>query len=273
MKEDSGTAFFRQKRNLIALGVWSFLILCLLAGIVTNACLYQAELISGSAVMRRLFYSLLCFVMMSAIYLVEAIFRIRFPLFLEIVLTSFAFISLAGGTVFNLYVLVPIWDKLLHTLSGPMFAIVGMCLADILLRNQQNGARKIVTAVLIGFFFALVVGYVWEIFEYTVDSIIPGYDNQRWAAGVVEELENGYYIVTDNRGAGLHDTMWDMICNLIGATVYSVGMLILCFKKPARLKLFRTDVLKRKQKAEPQAPQKQQEQQEPQPQAPQDTAE
>lgn len=230
-----------KKRNMIAIIVWCILFLALVAGITLNAVLYRMGEIQESDVYRRLWYAVLCLVMMSAVYAVELLLRIRFSLWLELALSIFAFAALAGGTVFNLYVIIPVWDKILHGLSGPLFCIVGMCLANILLRDQPHGARKIVTAVLIGFFFALVVGYVWEIFEYTVDSIIPGYNNQRWAAGVVEELENGYYIVTDNRGTGLHDTMWDMICNFLGSVIFLIPTLIICLKKTERTKLFRLE--------------------------------
>lgn len=250
MDTETTVPFFRQKRNLAALCVWSALLLCLIAGIIMNTVFFHAGSISKGTLQRRLFYAGLCFVMMSAVYVFEWIFRIRFPLFLELVLTVFAFMSLAGGTVFNLYSLIPFWDKVLHTLSGPMFSVVGLCFADLLLKDQPLGARKAVAYAAIAFFFALSVGYVWEIFEYTVDSVIPGYNNQRWAAGVVEELENGYFIVTDKRGTGLHDTMWDMICNCIGALVFLTPLLVVCLNKTERLNVFHTEVIKRKKKAE-----------------------
>lgn len=245
--------FWRQKRNIAALCVWCALLVCLIAGVVMNACLFGAESISSAMLKRRLFYALLCFVMMSAVYVAELLFRIRFPLFLELILTGFAFISLAGGTVFDLYTLIPVWDKILHALSGPMFSVVGLCFADLLLKNQPTGARKTVAYIVIALLFALAVGYVWEIFEYTVDSVIPGYNNQRWAAGVVEEIvrdDNTYYLVTDRRGTGLHDTMWDMICNCAGAIVFLAPLLTVCLKKPERLCMFKTEVVKRKRAAD-----------------------
>jgi len=230
--------FTLQKRNVIALCVWCTLLVLLIAGITVNAVKYQKGIIDASAVYRRLFYALLCFVMMSSVYLVEHIFRTRFSLPLEIALSCFAFLSLAGGTVYNLYVVIPIWDKILHSLSGPLFSLVGIEIATVLLKNQPQGARKAAAAVVIAFLFALAVGYLWEIFEYTVDSVIPGYDNQRWKAGILEQLSDGTYIVSDRRGTALIDTMSDMICNFIGSFIFLLILLFVLLKNPQRLSLF-----------------------------------
>lgn len=237
---------FWQKRNIIAMFVWCGLFFLLVVGITVNACLFNAGVIEANDVYRRLFYSFLCLVMMSVVFVVEWLFRIRFPLFLEIVLAGFAFAALAGGTVFNLYGIFPSWDKVLHTLSGPLFFSVGLCLADLLLKQNPAGAKKAVAFIVFAFFFSLAVSCLWEIFEYSVDSLIPGYNNQRWAAGVVEELENGYFIVTDKRGTALNDTMWDMILNLIGTVVVTVPSLLCLVKRPERLEWFRTDVLSKR---------------------------
>lgn len=226
------------------------MLIALVAGIAVNAVRYQRGDIDESLVLRRLWYALLCFVMMSVLFLFERVFRIRFSLFLEIALPVFAFAALAGGTVFGLYGVIPIWDKVLHTLSGPLFSIVGLELASLLLKDQPVGARKVLAAVAIGFLFALAVGYVWEIFEYTVDSVIPGYDNQRWQAGILEDYGNGTYLVSDKRGTALIDTMSDLICNFVGAIVFSVSVLIACVRTPKRLNIFDIERFPKKKKTE-----------------------
>lgn len=238
-----------KKRNLIAVVVWSILLLALIAGMIVNFVLYRKGDIEKSDVLRRLWYAALCFIMMSAVYLAEFIFRIRFSLWLELALSVFAFAALAGGTVFNLYGHITVWDKVLHGLSGPLFSIVGLGLASLLLSDQPTGKRKVAAFVVIALFFALSVGYVWELFEYTVDSVIPGYNNQRWQAGVLEELENGAYLVTDKRGTALHDTMWDMIFNFCGSLVFLVPTLAICLKAPERMNVFRIERIPRGKKA------------------------
>lgn len=241
--------FFQDKRNILLLVFWSAMCLALIVGVVLTGKNYQSGDLSQKMFQRKLWYALLCFIMMSVLYLFEFIVPIRFSLFLEIALPFFAFAALAGGTVFDFYGFSN-YDKILHTLSGPLFSIVGLALADLLLKNQPESKRKVLASVAIAFFFALAVGYLWEIFEYSVDSIIPGFNNQRWQAGVLEEFQNGTYLVSDARGTGLHDTMWDMTVNLIGAVGFLVPATVICLRKPSRLKIFGVKLREKAKKPE-----------------------
>ena len=92
------------------------------------------------------------------------------------------------------------------------------------------------------------MGYVWEIYEYTLDSLGSS-DLQRWAENIIETLPDGTYLVSDKRGSALHDTLGDMIVNFIGTIVFLVPMLILFFKKPNTLTLFDVKKSKRKEQA------------------------
>ena len=86
-----------------------------------------------------------------------------------------------------------------------------------------------------------------DLFEYSVDSLMPGgYNNQRWQNGVVGQLENGNWEVTEPRGSGLIDTMSDLICNFVGTLCFLVPVLVLFVKKPSRAGLF---ALERRQNA------------------------
>lgn len=236
--EQKKASIFATKRNLVALIVWCALFVALLAGVIVNAVLYANETLEKSLFLRRLFYAGLCWVMMTLVYGVELLFRFRFSLFLELALSCFAFIALAGGTVYNLYTYIPFYDKVLHAFSGPLFSIVGLSFGDLLVRNQPQGKRKVAALVLFAFCFSLAVGYLWEIFEFTVDSVIPGFDNQRWAAGLIESLPDGTYLVTDRRGTALLDTMGDIIANLCGTVVFLAPVLGICLKKPERAEIF-----------------------------------
>ena len=159
---------------------------------------------------------------------------------------AFAVAALCGGNLYGLYGYVPFWDKLLHTLSGPLFSIVGLSFGTLILKDMPEGAGKAVAVALFAFLFSLAVGYLWEVFEYSVDSLMPGgYNNQRWQNGVVGQLENGNWEVTEPRGSGLIDTMSDLICNFVGTLCFLVPVLVLFVKKPSRAGLF---ALERRQK-------------------------
>ena len=79
-----------------------------------------------------------------------------------------------------------------------------------------------------------------------------GYNNQRWQNGVVGQLPNGNYEVTEPRGSGLIDTMSDLICNLCGTVAFLLPALFLFWRKPSRIDLFTLESRPaRKKKARP----------------------
>ena len=223
--------------------------LILIGGIVFTLALYARGEIADGELFRRLWYAVLCALMTAAVFLVELLLRIRFPLALEVSLMAFAVAALCGGNLYNLYGYLPFWDKILHTSSGPLFSIVGLSFGALLLKDMPAGKGKVLAVVLFAFLFSLAVGYLWEVFEYAVDSLMPGgYNNQRWQNGIVGQLENGNWEVTEPRGSGLIDTMSDLICNLIGTLLLLVPVLVLFWKKPSRAEMFALERLPRQKR-------------------------
>lgn len=241
--------FFSQKRNLAALVVCAVLLAGLIAGVILSAVLYRNGAIPADNFQRRMMFAGLCLLLCAAVFLAELILRVRFPVFLELSLAVFAFACLAGGTVFDLYNIIPVWDKILHTLSGVLFSAAGLCLALPLIGKQITGARRIAVCVIVAALFSLAVGYLWEIYEFTVDCIDPSSNCQRWENGLIEALPDGTYLVDDRRGSALLDTMGDMIVNLIGTIAFLVPVLFVFLKKPAVLEQFALERIPRRKKA------------------------
>lgn len=241
------------KRKRILILTLSLLALILLGGIVCTVVRYRNGAFEQGELLRRLWYAVLCIAMIAAVFLAERLFRIRFSLALEVSLMVFAVAALCGGNLYDLYGILPFWDKVLHTLSGPLFSIVGLSFALLLLKEMPEGTGKVLAAVLFALLFSLAVGYLWEVFEYAVDSLMPGgYNNQRWQNGIVGQLPNGNYEVTEPRGSGLIDTMNDLICNLCGTVAFLLPALFLFWRKPSRIDLFTLESRPaRKKKARP----------------------
>ncbi len=245
---------FSQKRNLVVTILVCVFLLAILGGIIYASIAYGNGKMGKALFHRKVWYAVLCVLMMAAVFLAQLLFRVRFSVFCEIALISFAFAALAGGTVFTLYSHIPVWDKILHTLSGPLFSIVGLGFAILLSEKQPTEKRRVVMCVVFAFLASLAVGYLWEIFESTVDSVISGYNNQRWLEGLIQSLPDGTYIVSDKRGTALIDTMSDMICNLCGTVAFLVPVLILCLKKPERIHTFKFTPLAKKEHAHAENP-------------------
>ncbi len=244
--------FLKQKRNITVLIVWGALVLALIGGLIANTVAYRGGNMTKAVFDHRLLFFFSCLGMMTLVYLVELIFRIRLPLYLELACTCFSFMGLAGGTVFGLYGVFPQYDKVLHTTSGVLFSIMGMSLASLLLKNQPLGARRVVAAVAIALFFSLTVGYLWELYEFSLDTVIGSMNNQRWQSGMYPvDMGDGTYLVPNRRGTALIDTMGDMIVNFFGTLALLIPVLIVCFKKPDRLSLFEIQVTQRKKSLPP----------------------
>ena len=135
----------------------------------------------------------------------------------------FLYAAIYLGEVRNFYFVVPHWDTILHTFSGGMLGAIGFSFITIL-----NGTEKIplnLSPIFVAFFsfcFAITLGAIWEIYEFTADGILQT-NMQKFA------LENGTLLI--GRDA-VSDTMKDLIVDGIGALVISfIGFISLKHKK------------------------------------------
>ncbi len=117
------------------------------------------------------------------------------------------------GEVRNYYYRVPHWDIILHTFSGAMLGALGFSFVNILNKHEKVHVKLSPLFVsLFAFTFAVSLGVIWEIYEFTFDGLL-GLNMQKFA------LENGTQLV--GRTA-LADTMEDLIVDCIGAFTMSV---------------------------------------------------
>lgn len=187
----------------------------------------------GGAADTRLFSPVIAIALLLLIWGVEKFGRLRVPVYLDTALCLFICGALPLGSTYGFYGSVPGWDKLLHTLSGFVFYFVGLCIGD-LVAGKAEGKRRVIIATLIALTVSLSVGYLWELFEFAGDSLF-GMNNQRWQNGLLEELADGTYIVSDPRGTALIDTMSDMIFAFAGTLTCFIPTLIAFLLKPSRI--------------------------------------
>ena len=150
-------------------------------------------------------------------HLLRRRFRLVFPYELEIFAIVFAFASLFLGEVRGYYTAYPWWDSLLHASSGLLLGIFGFLLVYALNERDDLGLNlKPGFVAFFAFLFALGMGTVWEIFEFTMDQLV-GTNMQKPMFG---------------DPSGLTDTMWDLILDASGAAVISL-MGYVYLKSPA----------------------------------------
>lgn len=189
-----------------------------------------------------------CLLSLFLLYLpsiIERKLEMRLPTALEITVVVFIFASEILGEIACFYVTVPFWDKAMHTVSGFIYAAVGYSMADILNRDHRISFQlSPVFLAVVAFCFSMTIGALWEIFEFSVDTLFQK-DMQKdtvlheitsvaldptrsnipiTISGIRDTMVNGQSLgLGGYLDIGLHDTMQDLIVNMIGALVFSVG--------------------------------------------------
>lgn len=170
-------------------------------------------------------------------------FKIEFPDLLEIIIYIFIFASEILGEIDKLYVHINNFDTIMHTINGFLMAGIALSLIDILNKEESiNFSLKPIYATFFAFCFSMTTGVVWEIFEFSIDTLMHKdmqkdtiiteissvkFDDKESRAKKVEikslEVNNIDYISKYGGyiDIGLIDTMKDLIVNLIGAIIYS----------------------------------------------------
>lgn len=158
-------------------------------------------------------------------------FRCYIPNFITITLYVFAFAHFVLGEIYRAYDNVFLYDKILHTTGGVIFAILSFSVVW-LLNNSEDKKVKLSPffIVLFTFCFTMTVEYVWELVEFGMDRLF-GLNMQRWQDGLTQ-LPDGSYVTDPAYGSGLKDSMTDMIVNVIGCLIVCVIAYIGMKRKP-----------------------------------------
>ena len=130
----------------------------------------------------------------------EDIYHIKLPLDFEIAIIFFLFATMILGEIGNFYERFWWWDILLHFSSAIAFGCVGFIILFYLNKTNKISSKPIWIA-LFSFSFAVSIGAVWEIFEFSMDTFFD----------------------MNMQKSGLVDTMWDLIVDVLGALLASLA--------------------------------------------------
>ena len=135
----------------------------------------------------------------------------------------FLYCAIYLGEVRSFYYNVPHWDTILHTFSGAMLGALGFSVINFL--NKTDRVPMNLSPIFVVFFafcFAVTMGVVWEIYEFTADGLLHT-NMQKFGTEAGEPFLGRY---------ALMDTMKDLIVDAIGAFVISViGYISLKYRK------------------------------------------
>ncbi len=130
----------------------------------------------------------------------EDFYQIKIPVGFTAAIVAFIFGTLFLGEVGDFYERYWWWDILLHTGSAVGFGLIGFIVMFILLKGDKLAAPPL-TIAMFACCFAISIGAVWEIFEFSMDQLF-GFTMQK---------------------SGLVDTMFDLIVDTLGAIVGSAA--------------------------------------------------
>lgn len=134
----------------------------------------------------------------------------------------FLYSAIYLGEVRDFYYVVPSWDTILHSMSGLMLGFLGFSLVDILNTSNKRVQLSPFFVAIFAFAFAITVGVIWEVYEFSADSIF-GTNMQKY------KLQDGTELI--GREA-VKDTMEDLIVDAISAFIASaIGYISLKYKK------------------------------------------
>lgn len=149
--------------------------------------------------------------------------KIVIPSNMYLLYIIFLYAAVFLGEVRNYFYRVPHWDTILHTCSGAMLGALGFSFVNILNKHEKVHVElSPIFVALFAFGFAITLGVMWEIYEFTFDGLL-GLNMQKFA------LEDGTQLIGR---AAVADTMEDLIVDSIGAfTMALIGYISLKYKK------------------------------------------
>lgn len=122
---------------------------------------------------------------------------------LEIVFDGFVLAAVSFASLFGGYELIPCWDKILHFLSGFLFAVLGTAVYFANKPGHALDPADAFNASLYTWMFAMMSAVLWEIWEYIVS--FSGADPQQVAQ------------------TGVGDTMTDIIVCTVGGLITAIS--------------------------------------------------
>lgn len=165
--------------------VWSTLVV---AGVFS---VYRSQWSTLFIILLTLFFTLIP-------TLLHRWYDIRLPRIISLLGVVFAYASLFLGEIHDFYQIFHWWDIALHGSSAMVFGLIGLGAMRMMQSARTIDANASVVAVF-GFTFALAIGAMWEITEFTLDKIF-----------------------NLSMQVSLEDTMGDLIVDGIGALIVSV---------------------------------------------------
>jgi hypothetical protein len=130
-------------------------------------------------------------------YLCEKILKIHLAPSVNLFIQIFGLMGIACGETLDCYYHFSAWDDVMHFLSGVWVSFLAYAFLYAAMGNDQLGHRNLYLC-LGSFLISLAVGFLWEIYEFSFDTLF-GTDMQK-------TIPEGVFFNGGNSFADLHGT-------------------------------------------------------------------
>ena len=116
-----------------------------------------------------------CLLGLAAMFLpalLEHRIKVVIPSRMLIAYVLFLYGAIYLGEVRNFYHRIPHWDNILHMFSGGMLGALGYSIVIILNKTGKAPMNLSPSSVHFSFCFAVTMGVMWEIYEFTFDGLL-----------------------------------------------------------------------------------------------------
>ena len=191
------------------------------------------------------------------------------------ILTVMIIFSACGGLLgssYNVYMILPWFDGLLHGVSGALFFAAGFMLAEVFF-GKDTVNKHFFGKLAFGIFFSMTIGVAWEFFEYLISETM-GFDMLEDAMvtdiqsyllskshNVAVELNDiTQTVITYDGGKkewvidggymdlGLYDTLNDLLIAAAGTVSIAIVSIISFYKFPKFNKMFIPELVNNRRK-------------------------
>lgn len=140
-------------------------------------------------------------------------FKFDIPNYMFVLYYFFLYCAIYLGEVGSFYYRIPFWDTMLHGMSACMLGALGFSV--VFMFNDSPEVSIKLSPLFVGIFafcFAVAIGVIWEMYEFTLDSLFE-MNMQKY------RLETGQQLLGHT---ALIDTMEDLIVDVAGALLTAV---------------------------------------------------
>lgn len=128
------------------------------------------------------------------------IFKFKLSNIIDFIIQFFIFMSLFIGKMYKFYSIWPLWDFLLHWISGIILGLLGLTTLKLLVNNKIYSLLSPIFVCIFIFMFSVTGAVIWEFWEFAGDQLF-GFDSQLFS---------------------LVDTMSDMIIGSVGGFIAAI---------------------------------------------------